>query len=74
MANGYDIQQWNAVRHKAEELGLAVGVSGDRFVISNGCGIFNSVGDVYHFLCGYEAGISAAPLKSVSKAGHWPYV
>ena len=60
---GYDIQQYLDMVRKAELNHITVSVIGDGFQLTmdsdqTSLGRFETVNDIFHYLCGYETGIS----------------
>ncbi len=61
--NGYDIQRYDVVLGKLEDLGFKIKTQGERISIRSKddkrfYGDFESIADVYIYLCGYETGKS----------------
>ena len=53
--NGYDIRRYEICKEKAFKLGMEIQIREEYFYISK-YGKFDTVGELYHFLCGYEYG------------------
>jgi hypothetical protein len=69
MATGREIQEWYYVEQKAKDNGMGVQILGDGFrLISNkeSLGHFNTVDQMYQYLCGYEVGFSRVKIHDSS--------
>ena len=55
---GYDIQKWEYLKTKAEELRISIDVRGDSLHLylkgKKYLGSFETVNDCFHYVCGFE--------------------
>jgi hypothetical protein len=64
---GYDVQQWITVTNKLLSNGLTWNIKGEFIHITDMkklmLGSFDSVSELYNYLCGYEAGYSVGEAE-----------
>lgn len=59
MTTTYDIVRWQRCQDLANSLDLKIQFVGDKFMLrDHGLGAFPDVDALFHYLCGYEAGLS----------------
>ena len=57
--NGADVQRYEYAVEKVQKMGLSIEVIGDRISLYNiknneVYGLFDTVNDLFHFVCGFE--------------------